>query len=126
MNFTINGKEYTLKFGMAFLNELDEKYKMKMDGGIEFSMGMKFALPYLKAGNITALHNVLCAALKPKGVHPQAVEEELERIAEEDAENDTDRIGELFEEVLEAMGKQPLLRKEFSQLEAAEKQAAKN
>lgn len=122
MKFMINGKEQGLKFGMLFLQELDNRYTMKMQGGMEFSMGMKFAIPYLKAGNITALWNVLSAALKPHGIKPYQVEKEIERIAETDAEEGTDKLGELFEELLEEMGKQPLLRKEFSQLEAAEAQ----
>ncbi|SIT91719.1 tail assembly chaperone [Edaphobacillus lindanitolerans] len=125
MNFAINGKDYELRFGMLFLKEMDEHYKMKVNGQVEFSMGMKFALPYLKTGNLPALHNTLCAALKHhKEIKPFQVEREIERIAEEDAENETDNLGELFEELLEEMGKQPLLKKEFSQLQKTEKEVA--
>lgn len=62
MELTINGKEYSFKFGVKFVRELDKTVKIEREG-ISFGMGLAAkVLPELMTGNINTLSNVLFLA----------------------------------------------------------------
>lgn len=62
MELTINGKEYSFKFGVKFVRELDKTIKIEQKG-IEFGMGLAGkVLPELLTGNVNTLANILFLA----------------------------------------------------------------
>ena len=103
MEFVINGKERELKFGIGFIRKLDDVYKVDYNG-IEFGMGLNMANIQLQQFNPTALMEVIHAAVR--GVTSQKqVDEALEDYAEEN-----DGLGDLFEQVIEEMGKSAIVK----------------
>ena len=103
MEFVINGKERELKFGIGFIRKLDDVYKVDYNG-IEFGMGLNMANIQLQQFNPTALVEVIHAAVR--GVTSQKqVDEALEVYAEEN-----DGLGDLFEQIIEEMGKSAIVK----------------
>ena len=103
MEFVINGKERELKFGIGFIRKLDDVYKVDYNG-IEFGMGLNMANIQLQQFNPTALSEVIQAAVR--GVTSQKqVDEALEDYAEEN-----DGLGDLFEQIIEEMGKSAIVK----------------
>lgn len=101
MEITINGQAKEIKFSLNMINELDKKYVMEA-GGAKFAMGLNLAFTYLSQKNPTAISNVLKACL------PKVPEQHIESYVEEYAvEHGT--LEPLFEELVEQMGKHPLL-----------------
>lgn len=110
MEFEINGKERELKFGIGFIRKLDEVYKVDYNG-IEFGMGLNMANIQLQQFNPTALSEVIQAAVR--GVTSQKqVDEALEDYAEEN-----DGLGDLFEQVIEEMGKSAIVKDSLKRAE---------
>ena len=60
MELTINGKNYELKFGLGFINAIDNIYTQEMHG-VSFGMGLELLNTYLRLGRPTALFNVIKA-----------------------------------------------------------------
>ncbi|TCI75504.1 hypothetical protein EVJ17_15710, partial [Exiguobacterium sp. IPBC4] len=59
MKLKINGKEYSFKFGVKFIREIDKNIPLKREE-IKFRLGLSAkVLPELKAGNVNTLANVL-------------------------------------------------------------------
>ena len=111
MEFEINGKERELKFGIGFIRKLDEVYKVDYNG-IEFGMGLNMANIQLQQFNPTALSEVIQAAVR--GVTSQKqVDEALEVYAEEN-----DGLGDLFEQVIEEMGKSAIVKDSLKRVES--------
>ena len=111
MEFVINGKERELKFGIGFIRKLDEVYKVDYNG-IEFGMGLNMANIQLQQFNPTALSEVIQAAVR--GVTSQKqVDEALENYAEEN-----NGLGDLFEQVIEEMGKSAIVKDSLKRVES--------
>ena len=110
MEFEINGKERELKFGIGFIRKLDDVYKVDYNG-IEFGMGLNMANIQLQQFNPTALVEVIHAAVR--GVTSQKqVDEALEVYAEEN-----DGLGDLFEQIIEEMGKSAIVKDSLKRVE---------
>src|SRR5690625_7479443 len=110
MEFVINGKERELKFGIGFIRKLDDVYKVDYNG-IEFGMGLNMANIQLQQFNPTALSEVIQAAVR--GVTSQKqVDEALEDYAEEN-----DGLGDLFEQIIEEMGKSAIVKDSLKRVE---------
>lgn len=101
MEFTVKEKTYELKFGLAFIRQLDEKFKVNYQG-MEFGMGIIQAMAGLQQYNPTTLADVLKAAATHSGKAPKQydVDEALDEYAEEH-----DGLEQLFEDIIEEMGK---------------------
>ena len=111
MEFVINGKERELKFGIGFIRKLDDVYKVDYNG-IEFGMGLNMANIQLQQFNPTALSEVIQAAVR--GVTSQKqVDEALENYAEEN-----NGLGDLFEQVIEEMGKSAIVKDSLKRVES--------
>lgn len=62
MQVTIGDKTYTLKFGISFIKELDEIYKV-VNEGIEFGTGVNMIYLKIQGSNPYPLYQALHAAL---------------------------------------------------------------
>lgn len=101
MIITLNGQEREVKFTLNMINELDKKYVMDA-GGAKFAMGLNLAFTYLSQKNPVAIANVL------KACFPKTPEQHIEQYVEDYAvEHET--LEPLFAEIIEEMGKHPLL-----------------
>src|SRR5699024_8693937 len=111
MEFVMNGKERVLKFGIAFIRKLDDVYKVDYNG-IEYGMSLNMANIQLQQFNPTALSEVIQAAVR--GVTSQKqVDEALEDYAEEN-----DGLGDVFEQVIEEMGKSAIVKDSLKRAES--------
>lgn len=119
MEFTIKGKEYELKFGLAFIRQLDEKFKVNYQG-MEFGMGIIQAMAGLQQYNPTTLADVLKAAATHSGKAPKQydVDEALDEYAEEH-----DGLEQLFEDIIEEMGKSKTVKATQDKLQKVQAEA---
>ena len=111
MQLKIAGKDYELKFGLKFIREMDKVYTVNYEG-VEFGMGINVAFMNLNQYNPTALVNVIKSALSHLTSAPKLkqIEETIEEYAEEN-----DGLGQLFEEVLEELGKSKVVKDTLEQ-----------
>lgn len=114
MEFMINGKERELRFGIGFIRKLDEAYTVEMNG-IPFGMGLTMASAQLAQYNPTALSEVIRSAVKGN-VSLRDVDGAIEDYAMEHG-----GLGELFEQVVEEVGKSPVAKDTMKKLEIATK-----
>lgn len=110
MNLTINGKEYTLNFGLKFIREMDKVYTVE-NKGIKLAMGVESAMSYLSMQNPTVLFEIIKAGTahlkgRPTGTE---IENELEKIANED------KLDRLFKDIQEALEEAPFLKSKIKQ-----------
>lgn len=117
MDFTINGKEYVLKFGMRFIRELDKEYKVDYQG-MKFGMGVNLAYMGLNQLNPTTLADIIKASVAHEKSAPKLVEieESIEDYAEENEGLET-----LFTNISEELGKSYVVK---DSLKAFKNQAA--
>ena len=74
MQLTINDKDYTFKFGLRFVRELDKQITTKNEG-IEFGVGTAFKLAQLvNAKDLAALSDVLFVANQTETPRIKAVD----------------------------------------------------
>lgn len=112
----IDGVEYPLNFGMAFLRDMDGTMKVKDDNGVMRKVGFQNAVAGLIDGDPESLVDILMTA--GKGQTPRLTREILE--AHIDSE-DTD-IDALYEAVFDFLSTSNACRKKTNQLrEMAEK-----
>lgn len=106
MEFNINGKKYTLKFGMKFAREMDKVFKVDQHG-LEFGMGISMAFMNLSQSNPTVLTDIILAATahEKNALSVSDVDEALETYAEEN-----DGFGKLFDDIQTALGKSPVAK----------------
>ena len=116
MEFVINGKERELKFGIGFIRKLDDVYKVDYNG-IEFGMGLNMANIQLQQFNPKALVEVIHAAVR--GVTSQKQVDE----AVEDYADENDGLGELFELIMEEMGKSAIVKDSLTRAQNLAEQA---
>lgn len=123
MNITISGKEYELKFGLSFINAMDNLYTQEMSG-VQFGMGLEMMNTYLELKRPTALQNVIKAGTSHLKSVPsnEDIETYLEEVFVEGGQE------ELFEEVKVATEQAPFLRQTVKSLtpKKSEKQATKH
>nr|CAI9750922.1 tail chaperone protein [Caudoviricetes sp.]CAI9750954.1 tail chaperone protein [Caudoviricetes sp.] len=74
MQLTINDKDYTFKFGLRFVRELDKQITTNNEG-IEFGVGTAFKLAQLvNAKDVAALSDVLLVANQTETPRIKAVD----------------------------------------------------
>lgn len=118
MELTINDKNYELKFGLSFINTIDNIYTQKMNG-VEFGMGLEMLNTYLGLGRPTALFNLIKAGTSHLDSKPSNAD--IESYLEDLAEKDGEKYEKMFDEVNEAMKQAPFLRLTMKNLENAQK-----
>lgn len=119
MEFLVNGKEYELKFGLAFIRQLDEKFKVDYQG-IEFGMGINLANMGLNQLNPATLSDIIKAAATHSGKAPK--QQDVDNAIDEYAEKN-DGLDQLFADVIEEMGKSPTIKgtaKKFEEMAKAQ------
>ncbi|MBW8350781.1 tail assembly chaperone [Bacillus sp. IITD106] len=116
MDLLIGGKEYTLEFGLKFINELDKAYTQRLNG-VEFGMGVESAITYLAMENPTVLYQIIKAGTSHLKSEPS--NDDIEKFLVEHAEKGT--LEKLFKDIQEAMEKAPFLKQKIQNFK---KQAA--
>ena len=112
----IDGVEYPLNFGMAFLRDMDGTMKVKDDNGVMRKVGFQNAVAGLIDGDPESLADILVTA--GKGQTPRLTREILEAYIDNE---DTD-IDALYEAVFDFLSTSNACRKKTNQLrEMAEK-----
>lgn len=103
MELTISGKLRELKFDMKFVRRMDEFYKYETEG---FAMGMGVSMgeQALKMYSITDLAKIVRCAVEGSPTILE-VDKCIEEFAEENGS-----LEPLFDELIESMGKSPLLK----------------
>lgn len=116
MNLTINGKDYTLNFGIKFIREVDKQTET-VTNGIKFSTGLNPILSQLVQGSITALADIIKYATITNATRPSAdeIDEYIDSLS-------ADEYDTLVENVLETIKESNAGRKAFL---AVEKEEAK-
>ena len=111
MKLTINGKEYTLHFGMDFIDEVEKLEGMKMEAeGVSLNMG---------TGGMALLNNKL-ASYHPSGLRTiikagtiterqKPSNDDINIYIEELA--DSGDYEQTFDDIVEELGKKPLVLK---------------
>lgn len=117
MQFEINGKEIKLKFGLKFCRELDKVYRVDYQG-LEFGMGVNMAFTNLQQKNPTALADVLKAASSHKDYSLDAIDDAIEKFADENGD-----LSLLFDGLLDEMGKSPVIVHTINHLKAVSQNA---
>lgn len=122
MEFKVKEKTYELKFGLAFIRQLDEKFKVNYQG-MEFGMGVIQAMAGLQQYNPTTLADVLKAAATHSGKAPKQydVDEALDEYAEEN-----DGLEDLFKEIIEELGKSKTVKATLDKLDQVQEQNSQN
>lgn len=120
MNLEIGGKNYELRFGLSFINEIDNLYTQSMNG-IEFGMGIEMMSSYLGLRRPTALNNVIKAGVSHLNSKPSNadIEAYLEGVFE------AGKHEELFKEIEVATEQAPFLKQTIKGLKAEEKHQTK-
>lgn len=105
MNLLISGKEYTLNFGLRFIKEMDETYKVDANG-MAFGMGIESTVSYMAMENPTVLYEIIKAGTAHLKSKPS--NDDIESFLMEHAEKDT--LEKLFKDIQEAMESAPFLK----------------
>src|SRR5699024_12344226 len=100
MKLTINDKEYELKFGLSFINAIDNIYTQKMNG-VEFGMGLEMLNTYMSLGRPTALFNVIKAGTSHLDSKPS--NNDIESYLEDYPYSTVDEYASMFDELRQAM-----------------------
>lgn len=97
MKLKIKNKNYTFKFGVKFVREIDKSMPVKRDD-MEFGLGLSAKiLPELQSGNINTLSKVLYIASRTET--PSLTQDEID-----DYVDDVEDIEGLFDEVMKDLG----------------------
>lgn len=121
MEITVNNKKYDLRFGISFNHNLDLMYQQEVDG-VAFGMGLDMAYVYLQTENVTAVFNVIKAAMSHLKKKPKA--EEIESFIEERAIEDNG-LDKLCKELIEEMKDSPFLKSKIKKMETQQKKNLK-
>lgn len=110
MKISINGKEYKLHIGLAFVRELDRRYTQQF-AGIEFGHGIGKIFLALTQYNPVALCDFILAATITSDNQP------TERDIEKEMENwDEAEIVEKYAAFLDALAESSLTRAQVGQI----------
>lgn len=118
MNITINGKEYTLEFGLKFIREMDKAYTIETKG-MTFAMGIESAMSYLSMKNPIVLYEIIKAGTSHLKSKPSSdeIEDALTKIAEED------KLDKFYKDVQKAMEEAPFLKSKIKEFKKNAKTA---
>lgn len=117
MVITINGNDYEVKFGIAFIRQLDEKYFIKNQQGVKFGTGLETKVPMLLTGDAVTLSEFLYLGTCTEAKRP--TQKEIDNYVDEAAD-----IEGLFDTVVDELKKHNATRLKMQELtEALEKQA---
>ena len=117
MVITISGNDYGVKFGVAFVRQLDEKYFVKSQSGVKFGTGLETKVPMLLTGDAITLSEFLYLGTCTEAKRP--TQKEVDNYVDE-AE---DFVG-LFDTVVDELKKHNATRLKMQELtEALDKQA---
>lgn len=118
MVLTINGNDYTVKFGIGFVRELDEKYFVKNAAGTKFGAGLETKIPMLLTGDAVTLSEFIYTGTCAEEKRPSQKEVD-------DYVDQVEDIEKLFDEVAEELKKHNATKKQMMNfLKALEKQEA--
>lgn len=106
----IDGVEYPLNFGMAFLRDIDGTMKVKDDSGVMRKVGFQNAVAGLIDGDPESLVDIILTAAK--GQSPRLTKDILEAHIDDES---TD-IDALYEDVLDFLLKSNACRKKAQQI----------
>lgn len=122
MEFKIGKKKYQLQFGVKCVRELDKIYKIDREG-LQFGMGVNLAFVQLQAKSISALANVIKAAISHIDIAPNMdkVDAAVDIYAEENG-----GLGKLFDGILDGMGKSPVMEETMKDFQEKAKIAESN
>lgn len=96
MELKINDKDYSFKFGVRFVRELDKEMPIKNEG-VDFGFGLNAkVIPELKMANINTLSRLLYLASRTE--KPKLTQEELDNYID-----DVDDIEALFDLVMKEL-----------------------
>lgn len=112
MNIEINGTDYEVRFGIAFVRALDERYHTDGKNGSTFGLGLESTLPFVLTGDAVKLSEVIhtgTAHLKKRPTTAQV----------DDYVDSHENIDELFAEVIDELKKQNATRKKATALAEA-------
>ena len=118
MELDINGKKYELRYGLSFINALDNLYTQDMNG-VEFGMGIEMLNAYLDLGRPTALFNAIKAGTSHLKSKPS--NDGIENFLEDIAMSDDDKYEKLFDQLKEEIEQAPFLKRALQNMKNAEK-----
>ena len=111
MIIKINGTEYDLNFGIAFIREMDQidgiEAQLAAGQTQNFGMAMKVIGPKIQMGSVTALSDVLYCTTWGNKKRPSR------KLIDEFLEDDKTNLAELFKEVQAEFKKSNLIQAEL-------------
>lgn len=110
MQIKINGVDYTLRFGLKFIRELDEKYYFEKNG-VKFGATLEDRVPLIFARDPVTLSDFLYSATATEDNRP--TRDEVDTYVE-----DCQDIDKLFEEVLSELKNSNVTKSRMEQMEA--------
>lgn len=119
MQFTVNGKDYDLNFGVGFVRKMDDLATVSKNG-VEFGVGFQTTLSKLLSGNVASLSDVIRCAIKGKKFKQTEIDDAIDEYADVNGELDT-----LFDEVEEELGKKPSTQKTYNMMKENIEEATK-
>lgn len=98
MVITINGNDYKINFGIAFIRKLDEKYFVKNQSGVKFGTGLETKIPMLLTNDVLTLSEFLYTGTCTEEKRP--TQKEIDQYVDE-----VEDIEALFDEVVDELKK---------------------
>lgn len=110
MQIKINGIDHTLRFGLKFIRELDEKYYFEKNG-VKFGATLEDRVPLIFSRDPVTLSDFLYSATSTEENRP--TRDQIDTYIEE-----CEDIDKLFEEVLSELKNSNVTRSRVEQMEA--------
>lgn len=120
MEIEIGKKTYELKFGLSFIEAIDNIYTQEMSG-VSFSMGLEMMSTYMGLRRPTALQNVIISGTSHLNSKPSrsSIETYLEELFSEGNQE------EMFKQVEVEMEQAPFLKQTMKNLKQDQQKQAK-
>lgn len=119
MELTIDGKNYTLRFGFAAIDYLDNMYPLKTQGIEVLGQGVGQVYSMLNSESIIALMHAIKAGTITENQIPSTsdIEKYLMDLGEKN------KLEKLFKDIIAELKKQPLTKGTISKFDKAVKEA---